>query len=200
MQTDESSPLAGLIEARRAALGLGEEAFLRAIGYRDIAKGRRRLAAFARAEGLRGVEHMVKPMARALEVAPDTVRRAVRETHAMAEAKAEAAYAARFVPHAVLRTERRVPTQIALAGITGMPARLILRFEAGTPPVSWMPQARAALPERLPFYGRVLGFWINYRPDHAVAFDREGNPLAIAGRAVRTGTVQARGAGPAVLA
>lgn len=33
------------------------------------------------------------------------------------------------------------------------------------------------LPDRVPFFGKVLGFWINYTPDHAVEFDRAGKTV-----------------------
>ena len=48
------------------------------------------------------------------------------------------------------------------------------------------------LPEGVPAFGKTVGFAINYSPDKAVRFDRNGQPVAILDKAVRPRTAVLR--------
>ena len=52
------------------------------------------------------------------------------------------------------------------------------------------------LPEGVPAFGKTVGFVINYSPDKAVRFDRNGQPVAILDKAVRPRTAVLRLGGP----
>ena len=54
--------------------------------------------------------------------------------------------------------------------------------------MSFVRQVLDRLPEGVPAFGKPIGFAINYSPDKAVRFDRNGQPIAILDKAVRPGT------------
>jgi hypothetical protein len=58
--------------------------------------------------------------------------------------------------------------------------------------VSFVRQALDRLPEGVPALGKTIGFVINYSPDKAVRFDRNGQPIAILDKAVRPRTAVLR--------
>jgi hypothetical protein len=51
-------------------------------------------------------------------------------------------------------------------------------------PVSFVRQVLDRLPERVPAFGKAIGFVINYSPDKAVRFDPNGQPITILDKAV----------------
>src|SRR5215203_5231463 len=159
----------------------------------------------------------------ALEVHPEVVERAVtatdelfaefrrqaEEERRLAEEKEEAEWRARFQPHAVIHTERAMPTSITMCGFSGGIERwLVIRFDTREPPVSYIRQALAALPQKLnhaadgrkyvTFFGRALGFIVNYSPDEAVRCDLDGRPVEVLPKAYRPGEVTLSLGGKAV--
>ena len=105
---------------------------------------------------------------------------------------------AAFKPHGVIETERTIPSQITICGLTGGAGpRLIISFDVSRGPLTFIQQAIGALPRRhedgrryVMFFGEALGVIINYSPDHAVRCDLEGNPLELLPKAYRIGEVQ----------
>ncbi len=168
-------------------MGLTETELLKRLGFRNLDKGRKRLADFASAEGLKGIEHLVRPLARELCVEKAQIEEAIQETWDIAHDREFARYAANFYPHAILRTERTVPSQITFAAMCGADKWRVIEFNEGSPPTSYARQVMNDLPEIVPFFGPVTGFWVNFAPDRAVEFDRAGNPVKSLDRAVRIG-------------
>ena len=67
-------------------------------------------------------------------------------------------------------------------------ARLrIIHFKEGSSPKTYAGQAREALPEELPLFlgSRTRGYVVNYSPNCAVYFDKEGKPVEKPTRALR---------------
>jgi hypothetical protein len=184
-----STPLADLIARRSEALGSSEAELLERLGYRNRSKGLARLRAFREARGLEGIEHLRKPLAEALGVPVATVDEAIERTRDIARARADAAYAAGFRPHAILKTEREVPSHITLAAICRADRWRRIDFEDGSNPITYVTQVLAQCPDGLPFFGRVEGFWINYAPEQAVEYGRDGNPVAVGDRSIVFGTL-----------
>lgn len=145
-------------------------ALARCCGWRNLAKGRRRLQALAEGD-LRLYSTIREALAHGLTMelsALDAVVAAMRERQAEQGA-------ATFVPHVIWRTENSRPAGICLAAFTGMGARL--RFQPGRhEPLAMLTEAVANCPDGIPLFGRVVGFVINYRPDLAICFDRHGRP------------------------
>lgn len=186
------TPLSRLIDARRHVLGVSEADLLRALGYRDLVKGRRRLEAFRNADGLNGIDHLIKPLARALKVEVFVVRAAISETEAIVRRRGKERYAATFRPHAILKTENTIPRPIFSAAVCRADRWRVIEFDEGLSPVLYEGKVLSNLPEGLPFWGRVHGFWINYTPDRCVEFDRAGTPVGERTEAVRIGTFRPR--------
>ena len=93
-----------------------------------------------------------------------------------------------FRPHAIILTERTVPSPIFVAAIIGVEKLLRIDLDPTQGPVSFVRQVLDRLPEGVPAFGNPIGFVINYSPDKAVRFDRDGQPIAILDKAVRPGT------------
>ena len=102
-----------------------------------------------------------------------------------------------FKPHAVLLTERTVPSQITFCGLMGGPSQfLVIPLDTNKPPVTFVSQTLAGLPDvdeggtrYVPFFGMVQGFVVNYLQEWAVRFDLQGHPLEILQQAYAPGHV-----------
>ena len=84
-------------------------------------------------------------------------------------------------------TEETVPSQIALHAMTGGARHRIIRFEEGSDPKTFATQAREALPAAVPFFGPPTGYVVNYTPDFALRFNKEGRMVERLDRAFRVG-------------
>ena len=83
-----------------------------------------------------------------------------------------------FYPHAIILTERTVPSPIFEAAIIGVEKLLRIDLDATQGPVSLVRQVLDRLPERVTAFGKTAGFVINYSPNKAVRFDPNGQPIA----------------------
>jgi AcrB/AcrD/AcrF family len=77
---------------------------------------------------------------------------------------------------------------LSVIAIVGVEKLLRIDLDATHGPVSFVRQLLDRLPERVTAFGKTAGFVINYSPDKAVRFDRNGQPIATLDKAVRPGT------------
>lgn len=203
-KTAKTLSIRTFIDAQRKSLGLSRSDLARRLGYRNIAKGLRRLdqvcvGCFDHAEGLLGA------LPDALEVDPVVVETAVAETLDQQRRARDATWRAAFVPHAIILTERTIPEPICVAAIIGVDRILRIDFDLTAERSTFVHQAingirarvvrwnRNAVPNmplgsyHLPAFGHVTGFVINYTADRAVRFDLDGRALAILARVYRIG-------------
>jgi hypothetical protein len=130
-----------------------------------------------------------------LETSAETVKRALDQTLRQLELAEKQEAEARdklwrenFCPHAIILTERTVPSPIFVAAIIGVEKLLQIDLDATQGPVSFVRQVLDRLPEGVPAFGKPIGFVINYSPGQAVRFGRNGRPIAILDKAIRPGT------------
>ena len=142
-----------------------------------------------------GTKQFLDVLPRALETSAETVKHAldqtVRDIELAEKQEAEARdkiWRENFRPHAIILTEHTVPSPIFVAAIIGVEKLLRIDLDATRGPVSFVRQVLDRLPNRVPAFGTPIGFVINYSPDKAVRFDRNGQPIAILDKAVRLGT------------
>ena len=190
--------IAALIRSRMAELGLSRGEFAKRLGYKNIAKGIRRIDALCDGD-LEGTKQFLDVLPQALETSADTVKRAleetVREIELVERQEAETRdkiWRENFHPHAIILTERSVPSPIFVAAMIGVEKLLRIDLDATHGPVSYVRQVLDRLPEGVPAFGKPIGFVINYSPDKAVRFDPNGQPIAILDKAVRPGTAVLR--------
>jgi hypothetical protein len=205
------SPLRALLTAHMTSLGINAEQLGIRLGYRNPAKARGRVQAIG--DGYLENEHSraaIARLAEALALSPAVVEEAVSATRAAVRAVAEeealaaaerrrqrdAAYRKAFRPHAVLETEDRIPSQIVICMLAGGPDRFLrIDFDHSQPPETFAAQVVALLPERtlqtpagirgVPFFGRILGFFVNITPDEALHCDLDGRTIKHLQAAVR---------------
>ena len=198
----QSTPLGELIENRIRDICLSREELGRRLGYTNPAKASGRVDSLCSGHiTSRKSVSALKRLATALDANDSVVSEAVNATRALqendrfrreqnerlAQQAKEQVWRAAFRPHAVLLTERRVPTQITICGLVGGPRRfLVIPLDASKPPVTFVQQTLAALPSlvdsgtrRVPFFGAVQGFVVNYTPGSAVRFDLDGNAMEV---------------------
>src|SRR6266699_6393187 len=189
MEHRRLSPIKTLIENRSRDLGLSRQDIVQRAGYRNIAKGCRRLD-----ELLTGDVHvargLIDRLPAALDVPAATVTEAIAETARQQREAEDAAYRAAFRPHAIILTEHRIPTQITFA-ITGVDQQLRVDFTSGSSRISYIQQALKAVRQRSPirFFGRATGVIVNFSPDQAVRFDLQGNAVEVLTAAYLPGTL-----------
>ncbi len=190
--------IAILIRSRLTELGLSRGEFAKRLGYKNIAKGIRRIDAMFEGN-IEGTKQFMDVLPQALETSAEIVTLAldqtVREIELAEKHEAEArdkSWRENFRPHAIILTERTVPSPIFVAAIIGVEKLLRIDLDPTQGPVSFVRQVLDRLPEGVPAFGESIGFVINYSPDRAVRFDSNGQPIAILDKAVRPGTAVLR--------
>jgi len=190
--------IAALIRSRLTELGLSRGEFAKRLGYKNIAKGIRRIDAMCEGD-IEGTKQFMDVLPQALETSAEIVTLAldqtVREIELAEQQEAEAhekIWRENFRPHAIILTQRTVPSPIFVAAIIGIEKLLRIDLDAAQGPVSFVRQVLDRLPEWVPAFGKPIGFVINYSPDKAVRFDSNGQPIAILDKAVRPGTAVLR--------
>jgi hypothetical protein len=199
--------IGGLVSNRCRELGLDRAGLIRRTGYKNVAKGLRRLDDLFAGE-LERTNDLIRALPGALHIPGHAVETAVAETrhqvkeYALRIAQAEeAAWRAAFVPHAVILTDRTRPQPIFVAALVGVERLLRIDFDLGAGRASYINQALngvrlklagfksegGSMAEELPAFGRPIGLVVNYSPDRAVRFDINGNAIEILQRAYRIG-------------
>ena len=92
-----------------------------------------------------------------------------------------------FRPHAIIATNRSVPSPIFVAALIGVERILRIELDTALPEQTFVHQALAKLPEQTIAFGRPIGVTINYARDRAVRYDLKGDPIATLAEAVRCG-------------
>ncbi len=92
-----------------------------------------------------------------------------------------------FRPHAIIATDRSVPSPIFVAALIGVERILRIELDTSLPEQTYVHQALAKLPEQTIAFGRPIGVTINYAADRAVRYDLKGDPIETLARAVRCG-------------
>jgi hypothetical protein len=186
--------IATLVRSRMIELGLSRGELAKRLGYKNIAKGIRRIVALCDGD-IEGTKQFLDVLPQALETSAETVKRAldqtVREIELAEKREAEARdkiWRDNFRPHAIILTERSVPSPIFVAAMIGVEKLLRIDLDLSQGPVSFVRHVLDRLPDQVPTFGKPIGFVINYSPDKAVRFDSTGQPIAVVDKAVRPGT------------
>ena len=103
------------------------------------------------------------------------------------ETPTEAEWRVAFRPHAIIATDRSVPSPIFVAALIGVEKILRIDFDTSLPEETYVHQALAKLPEQTIAFGRPIGVTVNYAPDRAVRYDLKGDPIETLTEAVRCG-------------
>jgi hypothetical protein len=155
--------IATLVRSRMAELGLSRGEFAKRLGYKNLAKGIRRIGAMCKGD-VEGTKQFLVTLPQALETSAETVKRAldqtVREIELAEKQEAEARdkiWRENFCPHAIILTERTVPSPIFVAALIGVEKLLRIDLNATQGPVSFVRQVLDRLPEGVPAFGKLLG-------------------------------------------
>jgi plasmid maintenance system antidote protein VapI len=113
--------IAALIQSRMTELGLSRGEFAKRLGYKNLAKGIRRIDALCEGD-IEGTNQFLDVLPRALETSAETVKRALEQTARELELAEKQEAEAReniwresFRPHAIILTEDTVPSPIFVA-------------------------------------------------------------------------------------
>jgi hypothetical protein len=186
-------PIEVLIRSRSNELGLRLTDLVLRSGYRNVAKGLRRLDQLY-AGNFDGASGLIERLPSALDLPKTTIEQAVEESRRqIAEAKEEA-WRAAFKPHAVILTDRKRPEPLFAAAIIGIDQLKRVDFAPASSPLTFIHQALDGLRKKLerwkgqiPCFGKPTGIIINYSPDRAVRFGLDGQPLEMLDGAYRLG-------------
>ena len=175
-----------LIHQRMQELGIGRAELARRMGYANIAKGCRRIDQICGGH-LGMVEKLRMALSAGLALDAEVIDSAIENTRAEQVAAEDKVYRESFKPHAVILTKQRVPSQITLYAMTGGVRHRIIRFKEGSSPKTYAAQAQEGLPNFVPFFGPPTGYVVNYNPDFALRFNKEGRLIERFDRAFRVG-------------
>ena len=175
-----------LIHQRMRDLGITRGELARRMGYANIAKGCRRIDQICGGH-LDMAGNLRIALSAGLKVDIEVIDKAIEVTRAQQIAAEDKAYRESFKPHAVILTKQQVPSQITLYAMTGGSRHRIIPFKEGSSPKTYAAQAREALPNVVPFFGRPTGYVVNCNPDFALAFNKEGRMVGRLDRAFRVG-------------
>ena len=171
MEHRRLSPIKTLIENRSRDLGLSRQDIVQRAGYRDLAKGCRRLDGLLTGD-VHSARGLIDRLPTALDVPAEAVHEAVAETARQQREAEDAAYRAAFKPRGFIITEHTVPTSITMAAFVGADQSLWVDFEPGTAPITYLGQTLRAARRRSPirFYGNIRSVIINYSPEPRYSF------------------------------
>src|SRR6266571_2641377 len=180
MEHRRLSPLKTLIENRSRDLGLSRQDIVQRAGYRNIAKGCRRLDELLTGD-VHAARGLIDRLPAALDVPAEAVHEALAETARQQREVEDAHYRAAFQPRGFIITEHTVPTSITMAAFVGADQSLWVDFDPGTTAITYLGQTLRAAKQRSPirFYGNAVGVVVNYSPDEALRFDMQGIPVEI---------------------
>ena len=103
------------------------------------------------------------------------------------EVRGDVASSLAFRPHAIIVTERSIPSPIFVAALIGVERILRIELDSSLPEQTYVQQALAKLPEQTIAFGRPIGVTVNYALDRAVRYDLKGNSIETLAEAVRCG-------------
>jgi hypothetical protein len=189
-------PIATLVSGRCKKLSLRPVELIRRCGYKNVSKGLRRLEHFCQGN-FTGSDTLIRALPFALDVPDEAIRKAVEDTQRQIHEAKESAWRAAFIPHAIILTERRLPTQLFVAAILGIDRLRRVDFDLTKSPVTFVQQALDGLrgklvrwnSDQIPTFGKPVGVIVNYSPGRAVRYDLEGNAVEVLDRAYRIGDV-----------
>jgi hypothetical protein len=92
-----------------------------------------------------------------------------------------------FRPHAIIATDRSVPSPIFVAALIGVEKILRIDFDTSLPEATFVQQTLTKRPEQTIAFGRPTGVTVNYAPDRAVRYDLKGDPIETFTAAIRCG-------------
>ena len=92
-----------------------------------------------------------------------------------------------FRPHAIIVTDRSIPSPIFVAALIGVEKIFRIDFDTSLPEETFVHQALAKLPEQTIAFGRPTGVTVNYARDRAVRYNLRGDPIEILTEAIRCG-------------
>jgi hypothetical protein len=190
----EPFPIEVLIRTRSNELGLRPTDLVLRAGYKNVAKGLRRLDELY-SGNFEGASGLIERLTAALNLPETTIRQAIEDSRRQIAQAEETAWRAAFKAHAVILTDRKRPEPLFVAAIIGIDQLKRVDFEQGSNPLAYIDQALNELHKKLerwngqiPCFGKTTGIIINYRPDHAVRFDLKGQPVEMLDGSYRLGS------------
>ncbi len=189
MAESNLSPVATLIRSRCLELGLNKARLVRLAGYKNEAKGIRRLNSLI-AGDLETTRWLIQGLPAALNLPTDVISGVVDQTRqqiaSMKRREAEQAgmeWRENFRPHAIILTERTRPEPIFVAAIIGVERLLRVDFNLDGERKSYIKKSLKVIQRRLakwngtiPAFGRPTRLIVNYALNFAVRFDLRGTP------------------------
>jgi hypothetical protein len=170
----DTPSLSELIDARLSALALTDEDFILKTGMRDRAKGRTWLER-AREEGIYSQpEELLRWLGDGLELDAAAIADAHKETRRRAHEASWQEFCRNFRPHAVLVTERSIPSPIHVCALGGFHRKKLVEFPEDLLAEQYSAYVRSEMPESIPTFGKVVGFVLNHAPDQAEEYDLDG--------------------------
>jgi len=199
MNADTSVDIGVFVERRRKRLGLSRRELVERLGYANLAKGCRRYEAFLAGDIEQRflLAHLPSALSASASEFDAVLARSRKWLASRREREAEQTeeeWRRSFVPHGLFDTERTIPSPIFIAALIGPEKLKRFDFPAGANPLTYRSLMKRQLDRRLsenegrmPAFGRITGFVVNYAFDRAVRFDLEGEPVGTLSRAVRLG-------------
>ena len=127
-----------------------------------------------------------KPVRRASDLAPNC-RSSTLPKSPSKRVRGDVGSSLAFRPHAIIATDRSVPSPIFVAALIGVEKILRIDFDTSLTEETYVHQALAKVPELTVAFGRPIGVTVNYAQDRAVRYDLKGNPIETLTEAVRCG-------------
>lgn len=178
----EQEPLVDVFRRHIKLRGMSRTELIKRAGYNNVAKGLRRFDSLMAGDESNDLE-FVQKIANALELNADELELALQARVDFQDRRNRES----FEPHAIVRTERTMPSQIFVAALMGVHRMMRVEFQDTSLPLSFVDEILDKLPTMVPTFGRVIGFAINFSPDYAVEFDLNGSPIRSIGQATQPG-------------
>lgn len=186
LDLDAPLPIVDFLESNMSDKGLSPKALIAAAGYTNITKGLRRYEQVLSGD-FSNCNEIIDKLPEIFGCPSEDVARVLDDTRYVVQGRHDRDFRLVFKPHVIWACTNTRPTSIAMAGASN--AGRFLRFDPENLdlPAEFSTQAVQARPEGVPLFGRTHGFYVNYSPDVAVLFDKEGEPVQVLDACVRPG-------------
>jgi hypothetical protein len=205
MDSVRETAIASLINTRSQALHISRVELVAGCGFKNIAKGIRRLEQVCAGDFCRA-GFLLSRLPDALSVESHVVNAAVVATERAKLQEDDQRYRDTFRPHGIIICERSRPEPLFVVAIIGIASLLRIDFTTGSNPITFVDQVIKEVVNRLgrwnspalPAFGRPVGFVVNYAFNRSIEFSVEGKPLFVCDRAIKLGDANLESTGRAI--
>ena len=186
--TDQIPTLEQLIKSRNAHRLFHKKKLVHKMGYRHqkISKGMRHIDRILERDF--DLAAQIAPrLAQGFDMTEDEILKSIARSVQFIEEEYDRAYRENFKPHAIALSPSKIPSPIFIYAMAGGASRRHISFPEGLHLSEYHTYASANLPDFIPGMQPPNGFVVNYSPDFAIEYGKNGELIRLRDKAYQMG-------------